>query len=270
MEKKSIPLYLQLEQVLKSKILIGEFTPGDQIPTEKELCNTYNVSSVTTRQAVLNLVNEGILVRRQGKGTFVKQGFKNLKNIKTLHLRGDIEDIVPEGVSDQPVDVLDIVKIKPPKMVVQLLDLKDGDDVIRVRRTRSDDKIPESYIRNYLPYEIGRKLKKTDLRRNILLHVLSKTLGISIKGGNQHIGAIAADYDIASALKVSVSSPILYVETLIYEKQNKPIDYAQTFYRPDYFRVNVELLFRNRIRINRSAPLKKGASINHHQKNNPT
>ena len=59
MEKKSIPLYLQLEQIIKSKILIGEFTPGDQIPTEKDLCETYKISSITARQAILNLVNAG-------------------------------------------------------------------------------------------------------------------------------------------------------------------------------------------------------------------
>ena len=103
MEKKSIPLYLQLEQVIKSKILVGEYMPGDQIPTEKDLCNTYEVSSVTARQAILNLVNEGLLIRKQGKGTFVTKVLKERKNIKTLHLMGDINDIIPEGLIDKKV-----------------------------------------------------------------------------------------------------------------------------------------------------------------------
>jgi GntR family transcriptional regulator len=248
LEKKSIPLYLQLEQVIKSKILIGEFMPGDQIPTEKDLCNTYKVSNVTTRQAILNLVNEGLLFRRQGKGTFVKEGLKNIKNIKTLRLRGDLEDIIPEGVSEQIVDVLSIVQTKSPKLVVKRLNLSEEDTVVQVRRTRRDNSTPESYIRNYLPYEIGKKVKKTDLEKNTMLHVLSNKLGISIKGGTQYIGALVADYDIASALKVNISSPILYFETLIFGKKNKPIDYAQTFYRPDYLRVNVELFFNKRTR----------------------
>ena len=241
MEKKSIPLYLQLEQIIKSKILMGEFLPGDQIPTEKGLCKTYKISSVTARQAILNLVNEGLLVRRQGKGTFVRQGLKNIENLKTLHLNGNIESIVPVGLKGKVVKVLDIAMIKTPKTVAESLGLEDGVGVIRIRRTRSDNNIPVSYIKNFLPLEVGDKIKKEDLLQYSMLHVLSKKLGISLKGGNQYIGAIVADYDVASALKVNISSPILYLETLIYEKQNRPIDYVQTFYRPDHFRINVEL-----------------------------
>ena len=241
MEKRSIPLYLQLEQIIKSKILIGEFMPGDQIPTEKDLCETYEISSITARQAILNLVNEGMLVRRQGKGTFVTQRPKNIENLKTLHLNGNIENIIPVGLKGKVVKVLDIAKIKIPKTVAASLGLEDGIDVVRIRRTRSDHKIPVSYIKNYLPLEVGGKIKKEDLRQQPMLHVLSKKLGISIKGGNQYIGAIVADYDIASALKVNISSPILYLETLIYERKQKPVDYVQTFYRPDHFRINVEL-----------------------------
>jgi DNA-binding GntR family transcriptional regulator len=57
-----------LEQIIKSKILMGELLPGEQIPTKKEPCETYQVSTITARQAVLNLVNEGLMIRRQGKG----------------------------------------------------------------------------------------------------------------------------------------------------------------------------------------------------------
>ena len=142
MEKRSIPLYLQLEQIIKSKILMGEFMPGDQIPTEKDLCVTYKISSITARQAILNLVNEGMLIRRQGKGTFVTQGLKNVENLKTLHLNGNIENIIPVGLRGKVVKVLDIRKIKSPKTVAESLDLEDGLDVVRIRRTRSDNNIP--------------------------------------------------------------------------------------------------------------------------------
>ena len=241
MEKKSIPLYLQLEQIIKSKILIGEFTPGDQIPTEKDLCETYEISSITARQAILNLVNEGMLVRRQGKGTFVTEGLKNIENLKTLHLNGNLENIIPVGLKGKVVKVLDITTIKTPKTVAESLGLVDGAEVIRIRRTRSDKNTPVSYIKNYLPLEVGDRIKKEDLRQHPMLHVLGKKLGISLKGGNQYIGAIVADYEVASALEVNISSPILYLETLLYEKKNRPIDYVQTFYRPDHFRINVEL-----------------------------
>ena len=160
LEKNNIPLYFQLEQIIKSKILTGEFILGDQIPTEKDLCQTYQVSSITARQAILNLVNEGLLVRRQGKGTFVKEGFTNIKNIKTLRLSGDLNNILPEGLKAQDVKVLDIVKIKTPQRVAELLNIEGGKEIIQVKRTRSDNNVPVSYIKNYLPFKDRRKDQK--------------------------------------------------------------------------------------------------------------
>jgi GntR family transcriptional regulator len=241
LEKNNIPLYFQLEQIIKSKILTGEFILGDKIPTEKDFCKTYQVSSITARQAILNLVNEGLLVRRQGKGTFVKEGFTKIKNIKTLRLSGNLNNILPEGLKAQDVKVLDVTKVKAPRRVARLLDIEEGKEVIQVRRTRSDNRIPVSYIKNYVRPEIGERIKREDLYLYPMLDILRNRLRIPLTGGIQYIEAIVADYDIASALLVNICSPILYLETVIFEKHKKPVELAQTFYRPDQFRYTVEL-----------------------------
>lgn len=239
--KKDIPLYFQLEQIIKSKILMGEFVPGEQIPTEKDLCETYQVSTITARQAILNLVNEGLIIRRQGKGSFIKEGLKNIKNIKTLHLRGNINDIIPEGLEEQEAKVLDIIKIVSPKRVANLLGIEEGKEVVQIRRTRNANSIPVSYIKNYLPSEIGEKIKGDDLRVYPMLDILRNRLRIPLTGGIQYVEAILADYDIASALSISICSPILYLETIIFAKHKKPVEFVQTFYRPDQFRYSVKL-----------------------------
>ena len=241
LQRNSIPLYFQLEQIIKSKILMGEFTPGDQIPTEKELCETYRVSSITARQAVLNLAGEGLLVRRQGKGTFVTEVLTGIKTIKTMRLRGDIDGIIPEGLGSQDVKVLDIIKVKAPKSVAKILGIEHENEVLQVRRTRHDKGVPVSYIRNYLPLEIGRKIKREDLKVHPMLHILKNKLGLPLKGGVQQVEAIVADQDVASALSVSICSPILYLETLIFAKEKKPVEFVQTFFRPDQFRYTVTL-----------------------------
>ena len=105
LERTNIPLYVQLKQIIKSKIMTGELLSGEQIPTEKELVQTYRVSSITARQAVLKLVQEGLLLRKQGKGTFVREGVANAKNIMTLNVKGDIRNVVPEGLASQDVEV---------------------------------------------------------------------------------------------------------------------------------------------------------------------
>jgi GntR family transcriptional regulator len=186
-------------------------------------------------------VNEGLIVRRQGKGSFIKEGLKNIKNIKTLLLKGDINDIIPEGLETLRVKVLDIVKIISPKRVASLLNIDEAKEVVQVRRTRIDNGVPVSYIKNYLPLEIGEKIKREDLCAYPMLGILRNRLRIPLTGGIQYIEAIVADYDIASALSISISSPILYLETIIFVRQKKPVEFVQTFYRPDQFRYSVKL-----------------------------
>lgn len=241
LEKKNIPLYVQLEQIIKSKIMTGELSAGEQIPTEKQLAETYRVSSITARQAVLNLVQEGLLSRKQGKGTFVQEGVTSTKNIMTLSVRGDINDVVPEGLASQKVEVLDMDRIGVPKRVAKALEMEEGEEVLRIRRTRSENGVPISYIKNYLPMEIGEKIEKKDLLTYPMLHVLRNKLLLPLKRGVQYIVAVVADYEIASALSVSISSPALYLETIIYVDGEKPLEFVQTFYRSDQYKYTVNL-----------------------------
>lgn len=241
LKRKNIPLYFQLEQIIKSKIMMGEFLPGDQIPTEKELSETYHVSSITARQAVLNLVAEGLLTRKPGRGTFVTEDVIDIKNIMTLNLRGDLNDIVPERIAVQKVDCLDIVRMKSPKRVEKIFEMEPGQEIVRIRRTRSDRGVVISYIRNYLPLEVGEKIRKKDLLRFPMLQILKNQLGIRLRKGIQYIEAVAADYDVASALSIGISSPVLYLETLIFAEGKTPVEFVQTFYRSDQFKYTLTL-----------------------------
>jgi len=236
--KVNIPLYFQLEQILKSKIITGEYMPGEQIPTEKELCENYQVSSITARQAVLNLVNEGLLIRMQGKGTFVTE---DIGNINTLQLSGSINDLITDGLKTQEVKVLSINRIKPPKKISNFLRIGGDEEVIQVRRTRNAHNLPVSYIINYLPIETGVKIKEEDLQKYPMLQILRDQIGIPLSGATQYIEAIIADYDIASTLSVSITSPVLYIETLVFKKGKKPVEFVRTFIRPDRYKYSVKL-----------------------------
>lgn len=241
LEKNNIPLYVQLKQIIKSQIMTGELLAGKQIPTEKEFAETYRVSSITVRQAILDLVKEGLLLRKQGKGTFVKQGAANAKNIMTLKVRGDINDVVPEGLASQKVRVLDITRMSSPTRVAKALGLVEGEEVIRIRRTRSDNNVLLSYVKNYLRPEIGERIEKEDLLSQPMLYVLRHKLGVPLRAGVQYLMAVIADYEIASALSVSISSPVLYLETIISAEGDLPVDFVQTFYRSDQFKYTLKI-----------------------------
>ena len=90
LEKSHIPLYYQLEQVLRKQILSGELTPSEPIPTERELCDEFDISRTTVRQALISLEREGLLKRVQGKGTFVSH---RLKGRAQFRLFGNLEDL---------------------------------------------------------------------------------------------------------------------------------------------------------------------------------
>ena len=243
LDRKNIPLYVQLEQILKSKIMTGELLPGDRIPSEKEIAEIYGVSSITARQAVLNLGAEGLLMRKQGKGTYVRGHKTNVKNIMTLNVSGTLNDIIPEGLSSQKVRVLDICLMNSTRRIASALGLNEGEEVVCTIRTRSDNGVVVSYVKNYLPLRIGENIEKKDLLNQTMLQVLRNKIGLRLKKGTQYITAVVADFEIASALNVSISSPVLYLETIIHMEGEIPVDFVQTFYRSDQFKytLNIDL-----------------------------
>jgi len=247
--RNNIPLYVQLEQILKSQIMRGEFVPGRRIPSEKELAEIYGVSTITARQAILNLVQEGILQRRQGKGTFVQEKTNIVKNIMTFKLAGGIEDVVPEGLSFQKVEVKNICRVIVTERIAGALEIDEGEEVIRILRRRTDKGVAISYTKNYLPVEIGEQIRKEDLLAHSMLHILRDKVGISFKEGIQYILAGIADYEIATALSVSISSPVLYLETIFIDEQDKPVEFVQTFFRADHSRYTLRFA----MSVNRNA-----------------
>lgn len=241
LNKTGIPLYVQLEQILKSQIMTGELLPEKRIPTEKELAKTYHVSSITARQAIMRLVQEGLLLRKQGKGTFVRKGLKNTKNIMTFQVAGDLKDVVPEGLMTQKVNVLGIDIVKGSGLVAEALKIPEQQDVYCTMRTRTDNNIIISYVKNFLPVDIGGMITREDLLAYPMLYILKNKLNLSLQRGIQYVVAVSADYEIASALSISISSPVLYLETIIYDVNDRPVDFVQTFYRSDYFRYTLQI-----------------------------
>ena len=114
--------------------------------------------------------------------------------------------------------------------------MEDGQKILRIRRTRSDNDVVISYIKNYLAPDIGEKIGKEDLLSYPMIHILRDKVGMPLRKGIQYIEAIVADYDIASALSVSISSPVLYLETIIFAEEEVPVEFVQTFYRSDHFK----------------------------------
>ncbi len=239
LKKGSIPLYFQLEQIIKSKILTGGFTPGEKIPTEDELCETYQVSKITVRKAISNLVSEGLLDRKQGRGTFIRED--GGKSASTFKFSGNIDDFVSDGLKMSEVVLLDVTRQGSSSKVAKSLNIDQGTKVVEIRRTRNSKKTPVSYIKNYLPLEIGKRIKKEDLLSKSMLQILRGKLKIKVTRGVQYIEAIVADHDVATELSINIFSPVLYAELIMFGGDGRPVEFAQHFFRPDQFRYTIEL-----------------------------
>ena len=237
--RRCVPLYIQLEQIIKSRILKGEFSPGDKIPTERELCEIYKVSLITVRKAISSLVREGFIIRKQGKGTFISD--VETKNIRKLQFTGNIDGFIKNGLKLNKMEVLAIEKKIPPFKISQALNIHKEQEAVEIIRRRDADDVPVAYLKNYLPIEIGEKIKKNDLKNYSMLQILRDKLKIPVSSGTHNIEAVAADYDVSSVLSLEMFSPVLYAELHMFTKEKKPVEFTQAFFRPDRFIYSIEV-----------------------------
>lgn len=236
-----IPLYYQLENVLREKITSGAFAAGDQLPTESAFIEQFGVSRITVRQALAALASEGLIERRQGSGTYVSQRKTRKRKFDgTIHLTGSLDELIEMGL-ETPVKLLEMHRIEADKHEAALLQVKTGTPVFMLKRLRLNEGTPYSLIVNYLPIEIGEKLTETELNSGTILQSIENKLGYHLHEAKQHIKAELADPYVAELLGVRVGSALLSIERTVYTDDGKPIEFVHTLYRSDKYGFSVYL-----------------------------
>jgi GntR family transcriptional regulator len=231
-----LPIYYQIKQTIKGWIVNKEFGPGNKIPSENELADRFNVSRLTVRQAISQLIQEGFLNSRRGEGTFVTSN-ENLINSFSLETTGFMDELFSTQLSKVSTKWATLSKMVAPKPVREKLQLEtDGEEVVQIKRVRLLRGRPFTYTINYLPVEIGARVNEKDLYRRRLLEILERDLKVEFTEAVQTIEASFADQEVAEKLEVASGSPILFVEKIMYSKQHKPIELFQSSYRGDLFK----------------------------------
>ncbi|MCS6874668.1 MAG: GntR family transcriptional regulator [Pyrinomonadaceae bacterium] len=237
-----IPLYYQLENVLREKIISGEFEPGQKIPTELELIDQYGVSRITVRQALQALAEEGLIERKQGRGTIVAiRKTKRRKFSGIIHLTGSLDELIEMGM-ETPVKVLEMNKIEADSHEAELLQIKPGEPIYRLKRLRMHEGKPFGLIVNYLPEEIGSNLTMAELSSGALLNIIEKKFGYRLESALQEIRAELADAYVAQLLDVRVGTALLSIDRTVYALGSKPVEYVHSLYRSDLYGYSVKLL----------------------------
>ena len=236
---RSIPLYYQLEHILRTQIESGEILPGQRLPTEQELSRQYQISRATVRQALAALVSEGLLYRKQGKGTFVTEKAQQTRAAK---LTGFTEDLLHQGHPAE-VQVLEMKRAPAPDRVAHHLLLAPEGEVVRFRRLRRVAGSVLSYVVNYVLPEFGEKISERDLVEEPMLRLLEDKAKVPLGTVRHAVEAIRADAEIAGLLEINPLEPVLYIETLVRSSEGHPVEVANTYFRADRYRYTVELVW---------------------------
>ena len=221
------PLYRQIKSLLLQRLESGEWRPGEAIPSESELAVHFNVSQGTVRKAIDELAAEHLLLRRQGKGTFVAshddpRAF--FRFLRLVPLSGGIEQArsVP----------LECWRAKAGPEVARMLELNIGDSIIIVRRVLEFAAKPVVVDEIYLPGNIFGNLTLDMLRdyEGSLYSFFENRFGVRMVRAEERLRAVPADRTSAELLKVEEGSPLLLVERVSFSFGNKPVEWRRGLY----------------------------------------
>lgn len=233
----SSTLYTKVEEAIAAEIAQGEYRPGDQLPTEDELLQRFEVSRITVRRAIQNLVHRGLLEIRRGRGTFVIEPRIEAELTK---LSGFVEDMKAAGRRASARVVRQGI-VPAPARVAERLQLARGTRVMRIERVRLADGIPVSFDETYLPLALGKKIVSHDLRMHPIFTLLEEEYRVPLVEADYELEAVTASETVAKALRIKVGSPIFQIERTSRTTNHEPIDYEVLSYRGDLVRFTTKL-----------------------------
>ncbi len=229
-EVENIPLFQRIRIQLHKNISIGVFKVGDLIPTEAVLMKRYNASRTTVRRAIASLVEEGVIVGKRGKGSFVKRNVTKTN----IRLRGSFKDILDVAKSTL-ANVLRFEYVDADPAVARQLAIRGNLRVLRVDRVRFTDKTPFLYSINYLPEDIGQFLSKKDIEEFPLMELLPKKCHLVLKNAVQSFSATVADDYMSKTLKVPIGFPLLEIRRVTSSSTDRAVNFFSGYFRTDLY-----------------------------------
>ena len=229
------PLYQQIKGLITQGLQAGDWKPGEMIPSEIELAARFKVSQGTVRKAIDELAAENLLVRRQGKGTFVATHIEARTQFRFLRLTPD------EGEQRYPDSrILECRRVRAPAEIARLLDLRAGDSTVQIRRLLSHGGTPFVLDEIWLPGAIFRGITSERLAESKvpLYSLFESEFGTKMVRADEQIRAVLADAAVAEVLKIPVRSPLLSVDRVTYTYGDKPVEVRKGLYstRDHYYK----------------------------------
>jgi GntR family transcriptional regulator len=232
-----LPLYVQVEDALAERIASGALPVGHQLPSEESLVSEFNVSRTTIRTTIQNLVLQGLVEIRRGRGTFVAAPRITQE---LTELTGFVEDMQILG-RRATARLLQKKVVPASDVVARQLELRRGTHVVQILRVRLADGVPLSFDETYLPEDLGQRVITNDLVTEPIFKLLEQKYSTPLLEAEYQLEASIADTAVAKALLVSPGSPIFLIERTSYSIRHRPVDYEKLHYRGDHIRFKTRL-----------------------------
>lgn len=229
-KNSQIPLYIQLIEIIKDMINNNELQEGHYLMSERDICKIQNVSRMTVNKAIINLVNEGVLERRQGKGTFVSykkqkltyekmQGFTEIANEKKIKVKNEI---------------LKFKLDKPNDLVKEYLQIKDDSFLVfHIERVRFVDEDPTILEKIYIPEYMCPNLNEDLINKNSLYKLYREKYMHKTQMAKQVINPIALDKTQSKLLNVDLSSLALKIDRVVFTDKEDVLEYTSSLFITD-------------------------------------
>ncbi|SMB93735.1 GntR family transcriptional regulator [Desulfonispora thiosulfatigenes DSM 11270] len=228
---KHLPLHIQIKIKLEEEILNEVY--DEKIPGELDLMERFSVSRSTIRQAIAALVEEGILEKRHGKGTFI-----SLKPVEEwLGSFSTYENIIDDMGMKPYIKFLSMEMTSTPQNVAKTL---EEEVFYKVKRIRYADENPVSIEENYYPLELGKKLAKFNWD-NVASYSLLDSLGVKLWDAKQIITCRMPVKEECKLLNIDETIPVLFIERLNFDREGNIVEYEHSVYRSDHYAFIVKL-----------------------------
>ena len=221
------PLYQQIKGLITHSLQSGEWKPGELIPSEVELAVRFKVSQGTVRKAIDELAAENLVMRRQGKGTFVATHHEARAQYRFLRLMPDNgEPLQPEN------RIVEVKRLRAPSDIARLLNMKTGDSIVFIRRIQSFSGVPTILEELWLPGSLFKGLTEEILvgYKGPMYGLFETEFGIRMIRAAEKIRAINATQDAANLLRIAADTPLLSVERVSYTYGDQPVEVRRGLY----------------------------------------
>ncbi len=237
MLKPGRPRHEQVSSWMREQIEEGVFAADERLPSESQLGARFGVSRITVRRALQTLENQGLIYRRQGLGSFVKD---NRVRQGLVRLTDFVEDMTQAGIEAASRVLFQGLEPVPPDVAASL-ELAEGTTVLRLDRLRLGDGEPIAFDRTWMPVFYAHLLEGHDLEKETIYHILERDYEIPVLRGRYRIEAVNAEAEIAESLGVSEGRALLLITRTSATHGDRRIYLQRRYYRSDLVAYELEL-----------------------------